>query len=324
METVQLGRSGIHASALAIGSDVLGSKFDQATTFGLLDFYFENGGTLIDTANFYASWLPGCSGGESESVIGAWMQARGNRNQVLVSSKLAFDYPGSPGGLSASEIAKECDKSLQRLKTDHLDAYYAHRDDFDTPMEETMEAFECLVKAGKVRVLGASNLPLWRIAEANTIARANHWTEYQLIQQRYTYLRPRHGADFGPQIFISEEVKAFAKHFGITLVAYSILLQGAYTRPERALPTQFAGVDSDERMSALKAVATEVGVNPNQILIAWLRQSSPSVLPIIAGSATNQLKENMDALAVNLTADQMHRLSSAGNPVILEAWLKPT
>ncbi len=307
-----------------MGSDVLGSKVDKATTFALLDLYFEHGGTLIDTANFYASWLPGCSGGESESVIGAWVQERGNRDQVLLSSKLAFDYPGSPGGLSAAQIEQECDKSLKRLRTDRLDVYYAHRDDFDTPQAVTMQAFDRLVKAGKVRVLGASNLALWRIAEANQIARTNGWTPYQVIQQRYTYVRPRHGADFGPQIFLSEELKVFAKHHSITLVAYSILLQGAYTRDDRPLPAQFAGVDSDQRISALRAVAAELAVSPNQVIIAWMRQSSPSILPIIAASKTDQLNENIDALALTLTDDQMHRLTVAGNPVIREAWLQPT
>jgi aryl-alcohol dehydrogenase-like predicted oxidoreductase len=320
---VQLGKSGIEASALAMGSDVLGSKIDRDTTFTLLDFYFDHGGTLIDTANFYASWLPGCKGGESESAIGAWMKERGNRNQLLISSKLAFDYPDSSGGLSAGEIERECEKSLKRLQTDHLDVYYAHRDDFDTPQEETMAAFDRLVKAGKVRLLGASNLPIWRIAQANTIARSNHWSEFQVIEQRYTYVRPRHGADFGPQIFLSNDVKAFAKHHGITLVAYSVLLQGTYTRPERPLPAQFAGADSDERMGALKSVASELGVSANQVVIAWMRQSDPSVLPIIAGSRTEQLRENIDALSLTLSDEQMKKLNTAGNPVILEAWLQP-
>ena len=324
MDKVQLGNSGVWASALAMGSDVLGSKIDRTTTFGLLDYFADRGGTLIDTANFYASWLPGCQGGESETAIGAWMKARGNRNQLLISSKLAFDYPGSPGGLTAQQIERECEKSLKRLQTDHLDIYYAHRDDFATPMEETMAAFDRLVKAGKVRVLGASNLPIWRIAEANTIAAAHGWHGYQVIQQRYTYVRPRHGADFGPQIFLSEEIKAFAKHHGITLVAYSVLLQGTYTRPERQLPAQFAGVDSDERINALKSVAGELGVSPNQVVIAWMRQSDPSILPIIAGSRTEQLQENIDALKLTLSNEQMGRLTTAGNPVILEAWLQPT
>ena len=324
MDKVQLGKSGISASALAMGSDVLGSKIDLATTFGLLDYFVDRGGTLIDTANFYASWLPGCKGGESETAIGSWMKQRGNRNQVMVSSKLGFDYPDSQGGLTAQEIERECEKSLKRLQTDHLDIYYAHRDDLATPIEETMTAFDRLVKAGKVRVLGASNLPIWRIAEANAIAAANHLSGYQVIQQRYTYVRPRHGADFGPQIFLSEDMKAFAKSHGITLVAYSVLLQGTYTRPERALPAQFAGVDSDERIKALKSVASELGVSPNQVVIAWMRQSDPTVLPIIAGSRTEQLQENIDALNLKLSEEQMNKLTSAGNPVILEAWLQPT
>ena len=324
MNHVQLGTSGVQASALAMGTDVLGSKIDRETSFSLLDFYFENGGTLIDTGNFYASWLPGCSGGESETVIGAWMRERGNRDQLLVGSKLAFDYPGCDGGLSAPEIERECDKSLKRLNTDRLDVYYAHRDDLATPQEETMAAFNRLVVAGKVRVLGASNLSVWRIAEANAIARANGYATYQLIQQRYTYLRPRHGADFGPQIFLNEETKAFARQHGIGLVAYSVLLQGAYTRPERPLPAQFSGVDSDERVAMLKSVADELGVSPNQVVIAWMRQSEPAVLPIIAGSMKEQLKENIDALGITLSADQMKRLTSAGDPTILATWLQST
>jgi len=147
VDKVQLGNSDVWASALAMGSDVLGSKIDRATTFALLDYYADRGGTLIDTANFYASWLPGCKGGESETAIGAWMKERGNRNKLLVSSKLAFDYPSSPGGLTTQEIEQECNKSLKRLEIDHLDIYYAHRDDFATPQEETMAAFDRLVKA---------------------------------------------------------------------------------------------------------------------------------------------------------------------------------
>src|ERR1700733_10378519 len=133
---------------------------------------------------------------------------------MVISSKLAFDYPECAGGLHAAEIQRECDKSLQRLQTDRIDLYYAHRDDRETRLEETMEAFHRLVQAGKVRAIGASNLTLWRIAEANMICRQNGWTEYAAIQQRYTYLRPRHGADFGPQIFITQDLKDYARTHG--------------------------------------------------------------------------------------------------------------
>lgn len=324
MQKIKLGNTDLQVSALAMGSDVLGSKIDQEKTFRLLDYYAGEGGNFIDTGNFYASWLPGCKGGESETVIGAWMKSRGNRDKIVVSSKLAFDYPGCDGGLSAAEIERECEKSLRRLQTDHLDLYYAHRDDRDITQEETMAAFDRLIKMGKVRALGASNLTVWRIARANAVARINNLTPYSVVQQRYTYLRPRHGADFGPQIVIGSELKDFALSEGIALIAYSVLLQGAYTRTERELPAQFAGPESDERLAEIADIAKKVGRSINQVIIAWMRQSRPSVLPIIAGSKVDQLKENIAALDLQLTEEQMQRLNTAGDPVIKQAWIQPT
>ena len=324
MKKVKLGKSNLEVSALAMGSDLIGSKIDRETAFRLFDFYHDQGGTFLDTANMYACWLPGCQGGESETTIGAWMKQRRNRDQIVVSSKLAFDYPGCDGGLSAAEIQRECEKSLKRLQTDRIDLYYAHRDDRATPVEETMKAFNGLVKAGKVRAIGASNLSLWRIAEANLASRINKWTEYSVVEQRYTYLRPRHGADFGPQIFISEELKDFARAHGVALIGYSILLQGAYTRVDREVPTQFAGPDSDERLATLNAVASEAGCSTAQAIIAWMRQSDPAILPIIAGSRIEQLQENIAALDVTLSSDQMRRLDTAGNPSVKQGWIQPS
>ncbi|HTZ57882.1 MAG TPA: aldo/keto reductase [Acidobacteriaceae bacterium] len=324
MNKTKLGKTNIEVSALAMGSDLIGSKIDSQTAFKLFDFYHGNGGNFIDTANMYACWLPGCKGGESETTIGAWMKERRNRNEVVISSKLAFDYPGCAGGLSAGEIQRECEKSLKRLQTDRIDVYYAHRDDREIPLEETMKAFDALVKAGKVRAIGASNLFLWRVAEANLVSRTNNWAEYSVVEQRYTYLRPRHGADFGPQIFISEELKDFARAHGVALIGYSILLQGAYTRSDRQVPTQFAGPDSDERLAALKVVAAEAGCSPPQAIIAWMRQSDPAILPIIAGSKTEQLRENIAALNIMLSPDQMSRLDTAGNPSLKQGWIQPT
>lgn len=324
MKRQLLGNSPIEVSALALGTDLIGSKFDRSRSFALLDFYYERGGNFLDTANFYASWYPCCSGGESESTIGVWMKERGNRDELVISTKLAFDYPGSPGGLTASEIERECEKSLKRLQTDRLELYQAHRDDRDTPLEETMEAFDRLTRAGKVRLLGASNLHLWRIAEANTICRLRGWTPYSVVEQRYTYLRPRHGADFGPQIFLSSDMRDYASHHGITLIGYSILLQGAYVRADRELPAQFAGGDTPDRLQALTSVAAEAGCTPAQAIISWMRQGTPPILPIIAGSSPEQLAENIDALTVTLSDEQMQRLDRAGDPVVETAWIQPT
>jgi len=322
MKTLRLGNTEVEVSALCLGTDSIGSKISRETSFQLMDLFREKGGTFVDTANFYASWVPGCRGGESETTIGLWMKERGNRDQMVISSKLGFDYPGCGGGLSAAEIERECEKSLQRLQTDRIDLYHAHRDDPDTPLEETMEAFDRLVKMGKVRAIGASNLRVWRIAEANTVCRINGWTQYSAVEQRYTYLRPRHGADFGPQICINDDLKDYCRSRNMTLVAYSVLLQGAYTREDRAVPAQFAGLDADARLAALQTVSAEVNATFNQVIIAWMRQSDPPVLPIIAGSKPEQLSENIAALDITLTDDQMKRLDRAGNPDIKQAWLR--
>lgn len=324
MDKVKLGSTNLTVSALAMGSDLIGSKIDRPTAFKLFDFFHESGGTFLDTANMYACWLPGCKGGESESTIGAWMKERRNRNEMVVSSKLAFDYPGCAGGLTVAEIERECEKSLKRLETDRIDLYYAHRDDLATPLEETMKAFDNLAAAGKVRAIGASNLPVWRIAEANMVSFMNKWTGYSAIEQRYTYLRPRYGADFGPQILINEDLKQYARSHNIALVGYSVLLQGAYTRRDREVPAQYAGPDSDERLAVLRAVAGEAGRSPSQVIIAWMRQSSPAVLPIIAGSKVEQLQENIAALDLTLSSEQMRRLNTAGNPGVGQGWIQPS
>ena len=259
MKKIKLGHSGPEVSQLCMGSDVLGSKHDRKTSFAVLDAFRDRGGTFLDTGNFYAAWLPGSVGGDSENVIGEWLKERGCRSEMVIGTKLGFDYPGSAGGLSAAEIQKECDRSLKRLGTDHLDIYWSHRDDRDTPQAETMQAFDKLVRAGKVRSIGASNLKVWRIAQANEIARANGWAQYTAVEQRFTYLRPHHAADFGPQLIIGDELRDFAAASGVALVAYSILLMGAYSKPGAVLPPQYAGAEAVERIAALQAVAAETG-----------------------------------------------------------------
>jgi aryl-alcohol dehydrogenase-like predicted oxidoreductase len=167
-----------------------------------------------------------------------------------------------------------------------------------------------------------SNLRVWRIAEANTFSEAHGWAQYCAVEQRHTYFRPRHGADFGPQICINDDLKDYSRSRGITLIAYSILLQGAYTREDRPVPRQYAGPDADERWHELGTVAGEIGATPNQVIIAWMRQSDPPMLPIIAGSRPEQLIENVTALDITLDENQMERLNSAGNPDVKQAWLR--
>ncbi|HYW41632.1 MAG TPA: aldo/keto reductase [Bryobacteraceae bacterium] len=322
MRKLRLGTSNVEVSALGFGTDQIGSKIDRQASFQLMDLFREHGGTFIDTGNFYSAWVPGCVGGESETTIGLWMKERCARREMVIASKLGFDYPGCAGGLGATEIERECEKSLRRLQTDALDVYYAHRDDPQTPVEETMEAFDRLVGAGKVRAIGASNLRTWRIAEANTVSLLNGWPQYSAVEQRHTYLRPRHGADFGPQICIGDELKDYCGCRSITLIGYSVLLQGAYTRADRPVPAQYAGPEGAERLIVLKTVADEIGATMNQVVIAWMLQSDPPAVPIIAGSRPEQILENIGGTNVSISGDQMKRLDSAGNPDVKKAWLR--
>jgi aryl-alcohol dehydrogenase-like predicted oxidoreductase len=317
MTTIKLGRTNLQVSSLCLGTDAIGSRIDRATSFQLLDLYRESGGTFIDTANIYAAFLEGFHGGESETTIGLWMKDRGVRDQMVISSKTGFEFPGFAGGLNAAAIKRECEASLRRLQTDRLDIYLAHCDDANTALAETMEAFFDLIRAGKVRAIGASNVHVWRIAQANIVSEVNGWAPYSVVEQRHTYLRPRHGADLGlhsPQICLGDELRHFAQKSGVALIGYTVLLHGAYTRADRPLPPQYAGPDAEARLNVLRAVASETGATLNQVVIAWMLQSDPFVLPIIAGSQISQLTESLGALNVILDADQLRRLNTAGNP----------
>ena len=308
MKTMPLGRTGIDVSALCLGAMYFGTRQNQAESFALLDQYYEAGGRFIDTANIYAWWEDSGVGGESEPVLGAWIRERKNRDQLFVASKVGFNYQDVPVGLTADLIEQECEKSLKRLGLETIDLYYAHVDDRSTPVEETLEAFGRLVQAGKVRHVGASNFSAWRLEESRCASLANDWPDYCCVQQRYTYLRPRPGTNFGPQLAVNDDLLDYCRSRGTTLLAYSVLLSGASTRPERAVAEQATEI----RLGTLRAVAQEQHASPNQMILAWMLQSDPPVLPLVAASTSAQLQENIDALDITLSEGQMERLNAAG------------
>lgn len=314
MKTLPLGNTGVQVSALCLGTMFMGTRTDEATSFRLLDQYVDAGGTFLDTANGYAHWIPGGRGGESESLLGRWMKARRNRDKLFLATKVGFDYPGVERSLSPQIIQQECEKSFKRLGVDHFDLYYAHVDDRKTPLRDTMAAFDALVKAGKTRFVGASNFRAYRLERAHTLSRANGWVEFCCVQQRYTYLRPTPGASFDPQLAVNDDLLDYvhARKNEFTLLAYSVLLGGAYVRAGQPLPDGYAGPDGDARLAALRAVAQEVGATPNQVVLAWLLHRDPPVLPLTAASTPEQLAENLGALDVKLSANQVARLTNAG------------
>lgn len=311
MRTVPLGNTGVQVSVFCLGAMYFGSSTDAATSYQLLDQYVEAGGSFLDTANIYARWVPGYVGGESETLLGRWMRERNARSKLFLASKVGFEMPGVERGLRASQIEEECEKSLKRLGVDTIDLYYAHRDDRNTPVEETMEAFDKLVKAGKIRFIGASNFSAWRLEEARWVSQTHGWAEYCCIQQRHSYVRPKPGANFDPQVAANEDLLDYCKTRGITLLAYSPLLRGAYTRSDRPFPEQYVGPDTEARVAVLKAVAEEKRATANQIVLAWMIHSELCVIPLVAASITDQLRENLGALNITLGVDDMARLNNA-------------
>lgn len=312
MQTRKLGHTGVEVSSLCLGAMFLGSKQDKSTSYRILDQYVAAGGSFIDTANIYAHWVAQFAGGESETLLGAWMRERGNRSQLFIASKVGFGYPGVPVGLRAKAIEEECNKSLKRLQLDVIDLYYAHVDDRNTPLEETLEAFDRLVKAGKVRFVGASNYVAWRLEQAQWVSQVNGWAQFCCIQQHHTYLRLRPGTNVTPQVMANEDLLDYCRNRDLTLLAYSVLQGGAYTRSDRSFSEKFTSADNDQRLAALRLTAQESRLTVNQVIIRWMLQSSPSVLPLIAASDEAQLQENLGALNGVLSPEQMERLNSAG------------
>jgi aryl-alcohol dehydrogenase-like predicted oxidoreductase len=294
-----------------------GSSTDEETSVKLLDGYLEAGGTFLDTANAYARWVEGCRGGESESLLGRWMADRGNRKDLFIASKVGFPsfIDDLDFGLSAAQIEKACEGSLKRMRIETIDLYYAHNDPRDTPVEERLEAFDRLVRAGKVRFIGASNTVAWRLEEARCASQQHGWPQYCCVQQRCSYVRPRAGAVHDPHAVVNNELLDYCLTKNVGLLAYSPLLSGAYVREDRSLPEEYLGPDTDARLTVLKEVAKETGATANQVVLAWMMQSEPKVIPLIAASREEQQNENLGALRVNLSTGQLERLSQANNIV---------
>lgn len=315
MKTITLGHSGLEVSELCLGILPFGTKVDEETSFAILDGYYEAGGRFIDTANNYSKWHAGGVGTESETTLGKWMKARGNRSELVVATKVGFNRDDIGPSLSKQTIEREIRGSLERLQTDCVDLYYAHADIRQDPLTETLGAFNELVRAGMVRHIGCSNYLAWRIEEARWTSRTNGWPEYCCVQQRYTYLRPAAGATFGAQRHGNADLIDYCReHDEFRMLAYTPLLAGAYTREDKEIPPQYHSNEMTERLRVLDEVAMETGADRNMVVYAWLLQGEPRIIPLTAPTTIHQLAQNLKALEVRLSPDQVRRLTEAGNP----------
>jgi aryl-alcohol dehydrogenase-like predicted oxidoreductase len=252
--------------------------------------------------------MPGATGDESENIIGKWLKERGGRDKIVLASKVGYDRHGKDQGLKASQIEYWCDESLRKLNTDYLDLYYAHVDDFDTPLEETVEAFDKLVKKGKVKALGVSNYYTWRICEAKHIARANGFAEFTVNQPQYSFLYTKAGRNSSTplNLNVDEERLTYLKQNNMPMVTYSCLAGGGYD-DEKRLPDKYV---KDGRWDLLQKTAKELGIAPSELVLAWLMNSDklperPTIVPLVASSRLSHLEGNLKMSEYELDEELM-------------------
>jgi aryl-alcohol dehydrogenase-like predicted oxidoreductase len=310
MDMRPLGRSGLATPRLVLGGNVLDWTVSGDEAFAILDRFAEGGGVMIDTADVYSAWVPGHRGGESESLIGAWLKRRGNRDGVLIATKVGY-----VGGLSATHIAPAAEASLARLGVDAIDLYYAHKDDEATPLEETLAALDALVRAGKVRAIGASNYKAERLAAALDISKQQGLARFEVVQPEYHLMARRDDRFEGP-------LQQLCLERGLGVLPYYGLANGFLTGKYRsaadygksvrgARMAAYVAAGGDVVLAALDAVAGQAKATPAQVALAWLAAQPAITAPIASATSVAQIEELLGVLELELTADQLARLDAA-------------
>ena len=313
MKTRKLGGSGLEVSPICLGGNVFGWTADEPTSFAILDAFVGAGFNFIDTADVYSRWAPGHKGGESETVLGNWFKRSGRRKDVILATKVGIELAPDKKGLSKAYILREVEDSLQRLQTDYIDLYQSHIDDATTPIEETLEAYAQLIKAGKVRGIGASNYSAARLTEASTISRQHGLPRYECLQPHYN-LYERAGYE--------KELEPVCEQEGIGVIPYFALASGFLTgkyRSENDLAKgprgQMVKKYLDERglriLAALDQVSARLNSTPGKVAIAWLIARPSITAPIASATSVAQLNDLVDAANLQLDAGSIEALNEA-------------
>jgi aryl-alcohol dehydrogenase-like predicted oxidoreductase len=308
----ELGASGLTTPPLILGGNVFGWTADRTTSFGVLDAFVAGGGRMVDTADAYSRWVPGNSGGESETIIGEWLSARGRRDAVLIATKVGAEVFGGRG-LSPAHVTSSVEASLKRLRTDYIDLYFAHYDDPETPLEATLEAFDSLVRAGKVRAIGASNHSTERLRQALDTSATRALTSYTVLQPEYNLLE-RDKFEGPLQALCLERGLAAIPYFALA----SGFLSGKYrtsadtaNRPRGKAVERYMNEYGLGVLQAVEAVATEASATHAQVALAWLAAQPAVAAPIASATGVAQVEDLLGALRLTLTADQLARLDAA-------------
>lgn len=311
----KLGASDLVVSPLTLGGNVFGWTLDEPASLKILDALLDAGFNFIDTADIYSAWVPGNQGGESETIIGNWLKKTGKRKDVLLATKLGTDMGNGKKGLSAKYMKQAVEASLIRLGTDYIDLYQSHIDDEETPVEETMSAYNELIKEGKVRYIGASNLSAERIKTSNDFARANNLQPYISLQPLYNlYDRQKFETEYSD--LVKDESLGVILYYSLA----SGFLTGKYRNDALLYKSKRGqGVKKylDKRgfkiLAAMDEVAMEQEVPLSQIAIAWLLHNPLITSPIASATSGQQLDELLNATTLLLTTEQMTRLHLASS-----------
>lgn len=313
LELRPVGRSGLETPPLVLGGNVFGWTAAGSEAFRILDRFVDEGGTLIDTADVYSAWVPGHQGGESENLIGEWLKRRGSSHGIRIATKVGMLHRHGGGKLEGWRIAKAAEASLKRLGIERIDLYYAHRDDPATPVEESLEPFDALVRAGKVRALGASNFTADRLAEALAASARLGLARYEVVQPEY-HLLAREEFEIGLQPLCLAE--------GIAVLPYYGLASGYLTGKYRSEADYGQSVRGDRMakyvegrgpvvLAALDSIADETGSTQAQIALAWVAAQPAVAAPIASARTAGQLEELLPAMRLKLTPAQLAQLDEA-------------
>ncbi len=311
MNKRKIGNTEIEIAPLIFGGNVFGWTADEASSFRLLDEFFENGFDTIDTANSYSSWIPGNKGGESETIIGKWLKQSGKRDEAIIITKVGWDITPERKGLDKKSIMEEVEGSLKRLQTDYIDIYFAHKDDPKTPVEETLEAFDKLIKQGKVRQIGASNFYKDKLIESIKTSREKKLYEYKVIQPKYNLF---------DRLFEKGDA-GVAEEYGLGVITYSSLASGFlsgkyksendFKKSDRGHGMQkYLNEKGFALLNALEKISKKHGAAYSTIALAWLLHKPAVTAPIASATSSEQLKELMAAVSLNLSEEDMKTLDN--------------
>jgi aryl-alcohol dehydrogenase-like predicted oxidoreductase len=313
MNMRELGRSGIQVPPLCFGGNVFGWTADEKRSFELLDALAEAGLTFIDTANVYSAWVPGHQGGESEAIIGRWLKARGGRERMTIATKVGMRMGDGREGLKPDYIRVAVEESLSRLQTDYIDLYQSHRDDESVPLEDTLGAYDALIKAGKVRAIGASNYGAARLREALAISARTGLPRYESLQPEYNLMERR---------VYESELQAVCVENQVGVINFFSLASGFLTGKYRSRAdaegrARGSRIEKylDERgmrvIAALDETAREHGAKPATIALAWLMVRPGITAPIASATSVEQLQDLVAATRITLSRDAIERLDRA-------------